>query len=47
MEMFGANHDVVHIKDDIQRRRYFGFSHRGSWRYMKIFKMCEPTSEKE
>jgi hypothetical protein len=44
--MFGANHDVLHIKD-IRWREYFGFSHGGSWSYMKIFKMYETTSEEE
>jgi hypothetical protein len=31
---------IRHTNDDIQWRRYSGFSHKGSWSYVKIFETC-------
>jgi hypothetical protein len=39
-EMFGANHEGVHTKDNIQWRRHFGLPHEGLWSYMKTLKSC-------
>jgi hypothetical protein len=39
-EMFGANHEPLHTKDNIQWHGHFGLPHKSSWSYMKTLKRC-------
>jgi hypothetical protein len=43
--MFEANHDGLHIKDDIQWCGCLGLSHKGSWGYIKTFKICVKSNK--